>query len=216
MPKQLSRVEAANSLDDAAYEASFLPELNVDVAGLVLEFASAAGLAKRQQDTEEDKSDLEACFQLLKSTSIDDYKASRIGWNTAEKRKEMILPDMRYVLVRDDRDKSIQGFISFMITYEDGFEVVYIYEVHLNEAMRGKRIGTKLVEMVEEVGKRALVKKAMLTVFNRNKNAVRFYERMGYITDDYSPQPRILRSGVIKEPDYRILSKELRKRSNDA
>lgn len=209
--KPLPRVEKANSLDDATYESSFLPDLDLNSPGLMLEFASAAELSQRQQQQGKSGSDLEACFQLLKSTSIDDYKASTLGWSTAGKREEMLFPDMRYIIVRGKQDKSVQGFISFMITYEDGYEIVYIYEIHLIEALRGQHIGSKLVTIVEEAGRRAEMSKVMLTVFARNHVGSRFYERIGYSLDAYSPEPRVLRGGVVKEPDYRILSKALDK-----
>lgn len=63
--------------------------------------------------------------------------------------------------------------------------------------------------MMEEVGKRAGVQKAMLTVFKANEAAGLFYERLGYREDEYSPRPRKLRGGIVKEPDYMILSKSL-------
>ncbi|KAF6234827.1 hypothetical protein HO173_007047 [Letharia columbiana] len=59
------------------------------------------------------------------------------------------------------------------------------------------------------MGRKAGVEKAMLTVFKRNKAAMQFYERLGYEEDEYSPRPKKLRNGVVKELDYLILSKSL-------
>lgn len=160
--------------------------------------------------------DLTACFNLLTSTSSADYEASSMGWSPAKKWKEMRLPDLRYiVLKRKEDDKSldwlpdVEGFLSFMLTYEDGYEVIYCYEIHLSPQLRGTGLGKWLMEMMEEVGKKARVEKAMLTVFKANKAAMTFYERLGYKEDEYSPRPRKLRGGVVKEPDYMILSKRL-------
>ncbi|KAH7560272.1 acyl-CoA N-acyltransferase [Bipolaris maydis] len=44
--------------------------------------------------------DLQACIELVEQTSGDDYRASRIGWNTRKKREEMMDKDMIYLLVR--------------------------------------------------------------------------------------------------------------------
>lgn len=157
--------------------------------------------------------DMKACFNLIASTSSEDYKASSTGWSPAKKREEMRLPDLRYIILRrktlgsDGSGGTVVGFLSFMLTYEDGYVVVYCYEVHLTEELQGKGIGKRLMEMMEEMGKRAGVAKAMLTSFKANGNAMTFYERRGYEEDEYSPRPRKLRNGVVKEPDHVILSK---------
>lgn len=157
--------------------------------------------------------DMNACFNLIASTSSKDYKVSSIGWSPSKKKREMQLPDLRYILLKrkdfdeDNERESLVGFLSFMLTYEDGYEVVYCYEVHLALELQGKGIGKRLMQMMEEVGKRARVEKAMLTSFKANKNAVLFYERLGYLEDEFSPRPRKLRNGIVKEPDYIILSK---------
>ncbi|KAL2003817.1 hypothetical protein VTN02DRAFT_2171 [Thermoascus thermophilus] len=150
----------------------------------------------------------------------------------------MRLPDMRYILLRPAPipgrsdaaqhgggvDKALSegrtgagtegqvlGFLSFMVTYEDGKEVIYCYEIHLSPTLRGKGVGKHLMTLYEEIGRRVGLEKAMLTVFKANTVARRFYERLGYDVDEYSPQPRRLRNGTVKEPDYLILSKWLKK-----
>lgn len=44
--------------------------------------------------------DFEGCFALIETTSSDDYKSSSMGWSPTKKRKEMRLPDMRYMVLR--------------------------------------------------------------------------------------------------------------------
>ena len=111
---------------------------------------------------------------------------------------------------RGEEERTVYGFCSFMLTLEDGLEVLYCYEIHLDERVRGKGIGKWMMGVLEEVGRRAEVEKAMLTVFRRNEVAVRFYERLGYGVDEFSPGPKKLRNGVVKEVDYLIMSKSLR------
>lgn len=173
--------------------------------------------------TELSAGEFEACFELVRETSGADYRASGVGWRPGEKKREMRLRDLRYVLlVRAEREqeqeqgeggriggKKVCGFLSFMLTWEDGVEVVYCYEIHLEECVRGKGVGGRLMGVLEEVGRRAGVQKAMLTVFRRNEGAVGFYEGLGYGVDEYSPKPKRLRNGVVKEVDYLILSKSL-------
>ncbi|KAJ5812077.1 hypothetical protein N7474_008378 [Penicillium riverlandense] len=186
---------------------------------------SAASISRRN---------LEACLDLVEQTSAAAYAASSMGWSRSKKRQEMLLPDMKFMIMRgdgadttispnnngnnDDNDQSsasakegpVLGFLSFMVTYEDGKEVIYCYEIHLSPAARGRGLGKELMERMERIGRAVGVEKAMLTVFKSNETACRFYDRLGYEVDEYSPQPRRLRNGTIKA-DYLILSKRLKK-----
>lgn len=188
--------------------------------------------------------DLEACLDLVELTSGEAYAASSGGWSRPKKRKEMRLPDMKYLIVRGEggsaatqsprRDAAdaparaskatpaadewedigfeavsgaekvqggVLGFLSFMVTYEDGKEVIYCYEIHLSSEARGKGIGRLLIGRMEEIGRAVGLEKAMLTVFKSNTVARGFYEKGGYGVDESSPQPRRLRNGTIKEVD---------------
>ena len=127
----------------------------------------------------------------------------------------MRLPDLRYILVKrsnvkQEEGSEIVGFSSFMLTYEDGYEVIYCYEIHLAPDLQGKGIGRQLIDILEDIGKTAGVQKSMLTVLMANELARNFYEKLGYAEDEYSPGPRKMRNGIVKQPDYAILSKLLR------
>jgi ribosomal protein S18 acetylase RimI-like enzyme len=174
--------------------------------------------------------DLEACLDLVEQTSSEAYIASSAGWSRTKKRKEMKLPDMKYLIVRGEsvqNDKpspkpdagtdhpgssarDVLGFLSFMVTYEDGKEVVYCYEIHLSPTARGRGVGRLLMGRMEGIGRAVGLEKSMLTVFKSNEVARGFYETLGYGIDEYSPRPRKLRNGTIKEADYLILSKALK------
>jgi N-alpha-acetyltransferase 40 len=164
--------------------------------------------AVRSQDLEME--DFGGCFDLIVETSAAAYKSSTKGWKPRSKKEEMREPDMWYLLLREKAHVPVQGFASFMITIEDDFPVVYLYEIHLSEPLRGKGVGDMLMDAVESVGRHFQMEKAMLTVFTSNEGAARFYRRLGYATDEYSPQPRMLRGGKLKLPDYVILSKSLK------
>jgi ribosomal protein S18 acetylase RimI-like enzyme len=169
---------------------------------------------------------LEQCLKLIASTSMVDYKASSIGWHPAEKKKEMQDTAMCYLLVRHaplidapevesnlPDSKKILGFLSFMYTNDDPpfeeREVVYIYEIHLAEPLRGYGLGKRLIKIAEEAARKMSISKTMLTVFSSNKEARKLYERLGYGKDDCSPADRKTRGRVI-EADYIIMSKELK------
>lgn len=165
------------------------------------------------------------CHNLIRHTSSEQYAASSLGWHPLRKRREMLLPDLKYIMLGKPRSMSghskhpielcaafttpIAGFLSFMLTYEDGLDVIYCYELHLQKCHQGKGLGKSLMRLMEDIGKRAGVKKAMLTVFRVNEAARAFYKTLGYGEDAFSPRPKKLRGGVVKESDYIILSKPL-------
>lgn len=219
MPRKL--VETVNSLKPSDFFDMYFKQENTNA--LALSQGQGTATAKLQvaltgtrdpglaPDT---SSLLDQCLQLVKTTSADDYRNSEIKWSLSKKRKEMLLPDMRYVILYTTGDKTptdltVVGFVSFMVTYEDGYEVIYCYEIHLSEAWQGNNIGKKLMNAVEEIGRRVGVEKAMLTVFKANERAVKMYQSLGYLKDEFSPSPRRLRNGTVKEPSYVILSKKL-------
>ncbi len=148
--------------------------------------------------------DFEACFNLIRETSEENYRNSSIKWSPAKKRKEMKLPDLRYLLVKaipgsDDVELTrqpvmlsieppdeavishpqVEAFLSFMCTYEDGHEVIYCYEIHLAASIRDCGLGTKMMVLMEEAGRLIGLEKAMLTVFVANRGALAFYEKCG-------------------------------------
>lgn len=156
------------------------------------------------------EADLDTCCSLVEETSRRDYEASSRGWNPTSKRKEMRDPDLRYVIVRDSIAGEIRAFTSLMPTLEEGEAVVYCYEIHLKPDLRGTGLAGLLMGFLETVARNiGVMEKVMLTVFTCNTRAVEFYRRCGFETDEASPQPRQLRNGVIKEPDYAIMSKRV-------
>jgi ribosomal protein S18 acetylase RimI-like enzyme len=161
-----------------------------------------------------DKGDLEACFKLIEATSGDDYKASSMGWKPKKKKEEMKDKEMQYLLVKegDSVAGNLLGFISFMFTMDDppfqSNEVVYIYEVHLDDSLRGRGLGSRMIRFVEVACHRCGFLKAMLTVFKSNAAARGLYEKLGYGKDQCSPEDRVVRGRTI-EADYLIMSKFL-------
>ncbi|KAG0634584.1 GNAT family acetyltransferase Nat4 [Tuber brumale] len=147
-----------------------------------------------------------ACFDLVRECK-DMYKRT-IGWSATAKKKEMKHPAMRYLIL--SAAGVVVGFLSFMITEEDECEVVYCYELHLAQEMRSRGLGRILVEVMEGFGKRVGVEKVMLTVFLENVDARRFYSRLGYVRDDFTPDDVVSRNGRVRKIGYEILSKGLK------
>lgn len=214
------KIETTNALSISDFHTKFLPDLPATLSFPSLSTTTHNYNLTLESSSTITKADLQACCNLIKTTSYDDYQASGIGWSRRRKMNEMKSPDLRYLLIKkaapveadsaeSNASEELIGFLSFMLTREDGYEVIYCYEIHLQSEFQGSGAGKTLMGIMEMVGKRAEVAKAMLTVFVENKGALKFYEKLGYVKDEFSPAPRNLRNGVKKNPTYLILSKSL-------
>lgn len=180
--------------------------------------------------TKMSNSELAACFDLISKTSQQDYKSSSRGWDPDYKMEEMSDQEMVYLLVRqaegyigiekaEEQESSeghagaILGFLSFKFEPEDEElkkmrPVQYIYEVHLDDRLRGQSLGGRMLQWAESQARLVNISKMMLTVFTVNEGARRLYEREDFVKDELSPEDRVTRRKVIKA-DYIIMSKEL-------
>ncbi|KAH8646540.1 hypothetical protein BGZ60DRAFT_391717 [Tricladium varicosporioides] len=122
-------------------------------------------------------SDFDACFHLIEFTSGEDYRKSKSGWKPRSKRKEMKLLDLKYLLIK--HDSRVEGFLSFMPTYEDGYPVIYCYEIHLSSALQG------------------------------NQKGMKFYSKLEYDKEEFTPPPKMLRNGTRVESEYVIFAKDI-------
>lgn len=207
-------VESTNKLDIQQLLAKYYPGDQLNDLEARIRLATSPDVCILRTDARRlSAAQLNACLDLVEETSADDYRVSESGWSRSQKRKEMKLPDLRYLLLSDVSSNvsplGLAGFISFMVTYEDGYEVLYIYEIHLCPAWQGKGLGRHLMDTVETIGANAGLTKSMLTVFKANERAVDWYRKSGYSMDEFSPPARRLRGGVLKDPTYVILSKPL-------
>ncbi|MCJ1419673.1 hypothetical protein MMC32_006029 [Xylographa parallela] len=209
MTTQLPLIEGVNALPLSTFASLYLPD-NHSCFSYTHPQSSNSYTISLHSSNKISSADLSTCFELIVTTSASTYAGSSTGWHPRKKLKEMRLPDLRYFLVKRTPDSPPEGFLSFMLTYEDGKEVIYVYEVHFAETLRKGGLGKLLMGLAEVVGRKVAVEKAMLTVFVANEGARTFYERLGYDVDEFSPEERKLRGGIVIVPDYVILSKGLR------
>lgn len=193
---------------------SYTFKSNNVIQNAIIDFKASSDLSKEE---------ISSCFGLIETTSRADYEPSSFGWHPKRKRREMVEKEMQYLLVRepvpfDDASPStnadlkaaetVQGFLSFMMTHDStpSVPVLYVYEIHLAEILRGTRLGAHLMLMAESIAAKVGVEKVMLTCFLSNEKALKFYEKRGYGKDECSPDDRRTRNKVIKV-DYMIMSK---------
>ena len=206
-------VETTNDLSIQDFIASFAPGNLLDhLKKYPFEYSQSSSLTLRCLNSSDmSVSLINTCLGLVEGTSKADYEASEIGWSRVKKREEMLLPDLKYLILADVSDSdNVIGFMSFMVTYEDGLEVLYVYEIHFTLGHQGRGHGKEFMAWAYDIGLKIGLEKIMLTVFRQNAHAESWYRRLGYAVDECSPKDRVFRDGTVKKSTYVILSKSLK------
>ncbi|KAG0680339.1 N alpha-acetyl-transferase [Pichia californica] len=145
----------------------------------------------------------------------------------------MLEEGLVYVLFRLLDSDKLLGFMSMKLINERSLQVLYLYEIQLDEHYRNMKLGSflmkKLEVIVKSINKEGKLKKlwyktykdeyhdsndsnliltgVALTVFSVNKKARGLYNRLGYTLHRDSEIEKVLRNGKIIEPDYYMLEK---------
>ncbi|PSN65539.1 hypothetical protein BS50DRAFT_575522 [Corynespora cassiicola Philippines] len=134
--------------------------------------------------------------------------------------KEWAFHQHAHFASRQKESEPIVGFVSWKVESEGDEKpdvdrpVTYIYELHLAPAFRSMGIGKELIKLVENMTKVQCKHSpfnpvTMLTVFNANAAAKKFYERFGYERHHSSPGPILVTRRRKVEADYTIMVKYL-------
>lgn len=71
-------------------------------------------------------------------------------------------------------------------------------------------LGSHLMSLLEGIAQRiTIAEKVVLSCFVKNSKAVDFYKKRNYGIDEFSPEPRVLRTGAVIEPDYITMSRRV-------
>jgi len=148
------------------------------------------------------------CMDLLRSNMKDIYGDE---WDEKEKEEEFLEEDARIVLVHQYQEVPVNddgagpakcrgtptrrscgkgscvGFAHFRFVEEHGAIVLYVYELQLTEAARGRGIGKLVMGTLKSVALSSGMGGVMLTCFKHNVPAMRFYKALGYTIDAISP-----------------------------
>ncbi|KAK4046060.1 hypothetical protein OIV83_006383 [Microbotryomycetes sp. JL201] len=151
-------------------------------------------------------------WSLFLSNMQELYEASHDGFDPEAKRRELFEPTSRFFVARShsnkgDQESSLLGYVIYRYDTEEtsgteDADVVYCYELQLEERSRRQGVGTLLMDLLFQTAKDFRMDKVMLTVFKSNKNAVAFYERTGHATDELDPS-----CFGRHDADYRIMSR---------
>ncbi|KAJ8907532.1 hypothetical protein NDN08_007643 [Rhodosorus marinus] len=113
------------------------------------------------------------------------------SWSPREKQRELKSDHAQFIFVRvvlilfpaldlHEDDRGVRdGFASFRFCVEDDEAILYIYELQVDEKVRGKGIGKHMLKLLEEVAAHMKMSKVILTVHKSNERAIAFYRSQG-------------------------------------
>ena len=190
-------VAEANKVDDVL--AGMSPFATYKKEGIAVTLTSC----KRAKLSDENA---EWAFKLLKCNMEKIYEEGGWGWKDAQKRKELLHEDARFLIATDDKTGKPVAFAHFRFVLEGKAEVLYIYELQIHEEYRSKGLGKHMTQVLEIAALRQKMKWVMLTVFKSNAKSMRFFmKKMKYEVDETSPS----QCSLYDESTYEILSKSL-------
>eukprot|EP00127_Corallochytrium_limacisporum_P003813 Clim_evm27s153 gene=Clim_evmTU27s153 len=195
----MGRIKAANKLDDmqSIYD-RLCPEL--------FPYTVKCQMASDLEDAASSVASIEWCLDLIEANMVDAYRRSSLGWHRDEKRLELDDHRARY-LVMYDSEGAPMAFMHYRFELEDGVDVIYLYEIQVQNGHRNKGIGRHMVTYLQDLGTELGLGKVLLTCFKHNPDAMRFYkERFDFAEDDSSPNV----CDPYNPVDYEILCLKLR------
>ncbi|CAG8591012.1 994_t:CDS:2 [Paraglomus brasilianum] len=130
-----------------------------------------------------------------------------------EKRKEMRERHTRYIIAFNDNDIPI-GFLLFQFLWLDDaededveIEVIYCLEIQMTDEVRGKGLGTFLMNILEDLGRYWRMKKSVLTAWKEQLTSIATI--LGKYSIDGTSPSKYLSGPEATSFNYEILSKVL-------
>ncbi|KWU43636.1 acyl-CoA N-acyltransferase [Rhodotorula sp. JG-1b] len=156
----------------------------------------------------------EGIWALFETNMRSLYERSAEGYDPEEKRAELFHPEARFLLLRRAGDQASEpplGYCIFRFDTEeteadegedDLCDVAYCYELQIESSHQKQGVGRVLMDALERLARAYKMDKTMLTAFKNNTDAIAFYRRIGFATDEVDPSEY-----GIDDVDYIILSK---------
>lgn len=117
-------------------------------------------------------------FDLMERNMKQMYEQSDWGWNWITKQNELTESTAWYLIATFD-GKHI-GFSHFRFDIDNGVEVLYCYELQLEQTARRKGLGCFMMQALESMAFQNKMQKVVLTVFKHNPAAIPFFHTLGY------------------------------------
>ena len=107
---------------------------------------------------------------------------------TKEELEKLIENDEKPIFVSTDENDRIVGYVFCIYQYTKGIQslndrkILFIDDFCVDLGVRGQNIGSQLYQFIEEEAKKNGCSSVTLNVWNFNRRAMRFYEKLGFST----------------------------------
>ncbi|KAF9270283.1 acyl-CoA N-acyltransferase [Marasmius fiardii PR-910] len=144
-------------------------------------------------------------WQIFEDNMYQLYLDSSSGWNPEDKKEELFDSLSRFIILNNG--DATAAYTMFRFEYEEGFNLLYCYELQIQESYQRKGLGKFLMNTLDSIAGKWKMDEIVLTVFKANVSASRFYKALGFSVDPSSPTDEDLEElGIV---DYEILSKSV-------
>ncbi|CAH0391586.1 unnamed protein product [Bemisia tabaci] len=196
LTKAWASIKKANQIDDPLAEFPVFHKYTKDENVFLLE-------TKKFEAVDADTMDW--ILDLEKRNMEDMYNNCSWGWSDEKKSDEMKDDRARYLIARTDYGKPV-AFSHFRFDLDYGFEVLYCYELQLEESVRRLGLGKFMMQVLELIGFSNRMRKVVLTSLKHNPHAMAFFTALNYTMDETSPdeeyegpQPYVILSKTNKK-----------------
>nr|CAI5836942.1 unnamed protein product [Callosobruchus analis] len=125
-------------------------------------------------------------FELTKKNMQLKYEQCSWGWNDKTKQEELFDDAAWYLMAKNVEDRKLLGFSHFRFDMDEGIEVLYCYELQLDNLIQRKGLGKFMMQILELIAFKNNMKKVVMTVLKNNQYS-NFFKNIGYEVDESSP-----------------------------
>jgi len=131
-----------------------------------------------------DEKDFFAIFSLIKELSVFEKHPEKVTNSVEQMKNEK---DFFQCYVAESDTKEIVGMAVFFFAYYTwSGKSLYLDDLYVKEAYRGKKIGTNLLKKIFEIAKKEHCKRVSWQVSNWNTSAIEMYKKWGATIDNES------------------------------
>lgn len=125
--------------------------------------------------------DIPAIFGLIQELAIYENGLDKVKNSVDQMYAEK---DFFNCYVAEDKGEIIGMSLYYFVYYTWVGKALYLDDLFVKEAYRGKKIGSKLMEKMMEVAREEKCHRLRLQVLNWNSSAIEFYKKSGFNIDE--------------------------------
>lgn len=124
--------------------------------------------------------DIPAIFGLIRELAIFEDGLDKVSNSVEQMKAEK---DFFKCYIAEDNGEVIGMALYYFVYYTWVGKALYLDDLYVKEAYRGKGIGKKLMQKMMEVAREEKCHRMRLQVLGWNSNAIEFYKKTGFAVD---------------------------------